>query len=319
MKNHSLKFIAKLLISIILVIILIIRIDYILIIRALISTRLEVYFLSFLLFLLQQVLSFYSWALLIRTKYSELSFREIAQAYLIGSFYGPFLPTSIGIDFSRALSLAKRVSKRGDAVGSMFVCRISSLFSLLLLASIATVQLKVVNDHGHLQWLVIGVFISFILGFYSILNSTFRRIIGYGFDKIGAKRMKDEIKSASQSFRNFLINKKALVLNMFLSFLSQIIGIYFVYVAGLSLNIEIPLMAYYIYVPIIQLITLIPISLGGIGVREGGFVYFFSEAGASQAQSLSLSFLLLFQMLSMTIAGGIFYIMREMRQRKIYT
>jgi hypothetical protein len=91
------------------------------------------------------------------------------------------------------------------------------------------------------------------------------------------------------------------------SFVYQSLGIVIVYVLGRALGIELSLWRYFIYLPLITAITVLPISLAGIGIREGAFVFFFAQAGVAQAQALALSLLLFAQTLGLALLGGVWY------------
>jgi len=76
---------------------------------------------------------------------------------------------------------------------------------------------------------------------------------------------------------------------------------------GHSIGIQLGMAYYFIYVPIIMAITIIPLSLAGIGIREGAFVFFFVPLGVPAAKALTLSLLLFVQMLIIALLGGILF------------
>jgi uncharacterized membrane protein YbhN (UPF0104 family) len=53
---------------------------------------------------------------------------------------------------------------------------------------------------------------------------------------------------------------------------------------------------------------MVPISLAGLGVREGIFIYLFTRIGVSQEAALSLSLLFFFVTLLVSVLGGIEYV-----------
>jgi hypothetical protein len=91
------------------------------------------------------------------------------------------------------------------------------------------------------------------------------------------------------------------------SFVYQSLGIVIVFMLGRALGVELSLWRYFIYLPVITALTVLPISLAGIGIREGAFVFFFAQAGVMQAQALALSLLLFAQTLALALLGGLWY------------
>jgi len=89
--------------------------------------------------------------------------------------------------------------------------------------------------------------------------------------------------------------------------LFQGIGVICTYLVGLSLGLEVSLEYYFLSVPIIWLVTML-ISINGIGVREGGFVLFFTAVGVSTADALLLSLLTFAQLLLIGLLGGVLFV-----------
>jgi uncharacterized membrane protein YbhN (UPF0104 family) len=104
-----------------------------------------------------------------------------------------------------------------------------------------------------------------------------------------------------------LKNKYVLLKLISIIFIYQNCGIIAIYLIGASLNVSVPLVYYFIFCPLISIISLLPVSIAGIGVREGGFVYFFTRVGASKPEALSIALLLFFEAICMALIGGILY------------
>ncbi|MCK4822914.1 flippase-like domain-containing protein, partial [bacterium] len=68
---------------------------------------------------------------------------------------------------------------------------------------------------------------------------------------------------------------------------------------------------FFLFVPIISVLTMLPISLNGIGIREGAFVFFFTKVGISSAQALSMSILTYTIVLLASLIGGLIYAARR--------
>ena len=87
-----------------------------------------------------------------------------------------------------------------------------------------------------------------------------------------------------------------------LSVLVQGAGVVTVWLIGRALGLPVPLLYYGILVPLVALLTMLPVSLNGMGVREGGMVLFLTPLGISSATALSLAFL----WFSVFVAGSLF-------------
>lgn len=107
--------------------------------------------------------------------------------------------------------------------------------------------------------------------------------------------------------------KKKIIFNGFLlSFIIQLIYVLEVYLLSLSIDLDVPIIYFFIFVPIINIISAIPITVGGLGLREAGFTalfnMFFSDLGVTSEQAISLSMLIFVSMILISLLGGIEYL-----------
>ncbi|MBI4838851.1 MAG: flippase-like domain-containing protein, partial [Nitrospirae bacterium] len=103
--------------------------------------------------------------------------------------------------------------------------------------------------------------------------------------------------------------KKIIYMGLLYGFIIQIIGITSVYILSFSINLNLPIIYFFIFVPIINVAAAIPISVfGGSGVREAGFVILFGSIGVAKEDALSLSLLLFAIMCLISLIGGIEYL-----------
>jgi uncharacterized protein (TIRG00374 family) len=90
--------------------------------------------------------------------------------------------------------------------------------------------------------------------------------------------------------------------------LFQLLRCALVAIGAAAFGVHVPFLLFVVIVPVIILITLLPISIAGLGVREVGFVYLFGLAGISAEIALALSLLIRLLDLLMALPGAWFYI-----------
>ena len=73
---------------------------------------------------------------------------------------------------------------------------------------------------------------------------------------------------------------------------------------GIGLGLKIPLTYYFIIVPLITICTAIPISVGGLGVRETAYVYFLQFAKIDSTHAILLSFSFVITVAINALIGG---------------
>jgi uncharacterized membrane protein YbhN (UPF0104 family) len=77
---------------------------------------------------------------------------------------------------------------------------------------------------------------------------------------------------------------------------------------GAALGLNVPTVFYFILIPLVAVATMIPVSLNGLGVREGAFVFFLAQAGVPEDQALSLALLWLGVIIVSSLIGGLVWL-----------
>jgi hypothetical protein len=74
---------------------------------------------------------------------------------------------------------------------------------------------------------------------------------------------------------------------------------------AISINMDIDLLSIFWIVSFVSLILLIPVSVMGLGLREGSFVIFLGMIGIADVKSLSLSLLVSLMLIVIASFGGV--------------
>jgi hypothetical protein len=113
------------------------------------------------------------------------------------------------------------------------------------------------------------------------------------------------------SCNNYKRNKEAINRALLLSFFIQALSILTIYVLSYSIGLQISLIHFFVFVPLINVLIMLPVSIGGIGVQEGAFIYFFSQVGVTSDEALTVALLFRALTIAVFIPGGILYIMGD--------
>jgi uncharacterized membrane protein YbhN (UPF0104 family) len=120
------------------------------------------------------------------------------------------------------------------------------------------------------------------------------------------RRILDKINEIITLFRHYLTCKTMFAKAFGLALLVQIIGAnLLVYFLALSLDIQVPLFYHFVAVPIITLVTLAPISLNGLGIREIAFVLLYAKVGVATEAAVALSLAFTLVLVIFAAVGGL--------------
>ena len=153
----------------------------------------------------------------------------------------------------------------------------------------------------------------FILATTSTVSKGLRKLIGsIGLWGIG-KRFNQVLDHLSEFKR-----LRSLLLKVILvALIVQSLRILTHMVVADALNIELQpfnVFHFFIFIPLLGLIMILPISINGLGVREGTGILLFTQIGLSSEQALLMEFITYFVMVVVSMIGGIFFITRNIRR-----
>jgi hypothetical protein len=97
---------------------------------------------------------------------------------------------------------------------------------------------------------------------------------------------------------------------LFLSLSMHLLAILSVYVLARGLGMEITALECLALVPVVLLISTLPISLAGWGMREGAMVAALSFAGIENSEALALSILFGLTLLAISLLGAVFWLVQ---------
>ena len=224
-----------------------------------------------------QCLSAAKWRLLLQARGARFSFWECARIYLLGMFCSLFLPTTIGGDGVRALVVGPRCGGVTVAASSILVERLTGLTALLTVGAIgvalwgagssslgATVLPRIFAVLG----LVAFAFAALRLTAYRLENAVSNKAetkAGKAVRRWAALHREIDFYAKRERWLTL-----AMALGMSFVFHSAYIAIniFLARAAGL----QTPLTTFLWLVPLLSLMSMIPIGIGGLGVREAAAV-----------------------------------------------
>ncbi|ODS34560.1 MAG: hypothetical protein SCARUB_00295 [Candidatus Scalindua rubra] len=232
--------------------------------------------------------------------------RQLIKLYFLGIFYNNFLPTQYGGDIFKAYILSYEQKDKFPIYYSILADRIIGFSSIIFIGFIAAIiSFESLEFLGNAKYIYLVFPILFFLLLYFLSSSWSKKTINFYLTTFGLKNLQDKINLANDSITPIKNNKMELFIVIFISFLVQT-NIYLAFYAiSLALHMDVILFYFFLFFPAIAMISAIPISINGIGVRESGIVFFFINAGVTANMALSLSLLILFFLVIDALIGGI--------------
>ena len=242
-----------------------------------------------------QWLSCLRWQVVLKSAGYHIPIRYLLSSYFAGMFVSIFLPSSVGGDVYRVYRITKAIDAPETAFASVFLERFTGLAAVFALALVGIPPaLKII---GSWDIVVLFLFCSGIIwgGFLLIASPLLLRWSRPWLLKIRLGGLCDRLDKVQLVVIQYLKHRQSLGLAIAISFVVQLSIIFYQYLLAQQLQIPISYLALLVFTPISIVVTLMPISLGGLGIQEGLWAYLFTRIGltAEQAVLLSLTFTVL--------------------------
>jgi len=262
-------------------------------------------FLAVCIMLAGFVVGSFRWWLLLRHAASTIRYRKILPSYYLGIFFNNILPTTMGGDVIRTLHLSLRGISPKALIGSTIIDRVIGLFTILALGfvCIGLSSEIVVRKSDRLVIMGVGALVATAIGV--LFNARFLGLIQRLAAAYQHTRIRKFLLETIQLCHSYKSAHAQLLAAAGLTVLMQSAVIFSYYMLGKAVGITLPLFTYFGIIPLVFLAGAIPISLGGIGVREGALVGLLIAIGVNTHLAVALSFLFLFVLLIASLPGSL--------------
>lgn len=254
------------------------------------------------------ILANWRWAMLLAAKQFPSSFKLTFPLTLIGLFFNYAVPGAVGGDLVKIFYLVKDHPQRKMlSVSTILLDRVIGLYAMTWLAMFSLLMdIPLILSNPKLQILGLGIVAALLLQTV-ILGVSFSARMNKMFSflyKINAARKLYEV---IHSYRE---QKIVLVKTLAVSFLSQAVSIFFLWLVGVALHeTNIPISTFLFAVPIGFMVSALPISPAGIGIGQVAFLILFQLHSGQQTQLGQIS-ISIFQLVMLVwgLIGAFFYI-----------
>ncbi len=256
------------------------------------------------------VLGALRWGKLLEIQGIEFEFAPLLKLTYISVFFSNFLPGLVGGDAVKLFYTLRKTRKTAGILASIIFDRILGVSALLVIAVFTLPFSFNVPEIKKISLFVLILFILFLIAvflFFNLKNSPILRKIY----KINVFDLGNKIKTFKNSMVLYRKEKNILSYAFILALAIQFFIVASCYFVGLFLNLRIPFYYFLLFVPIIQLITFLPITIGGIGTREWTFVLLFTTASGliSKMDAFALSIGFYLAILMTSLPGAITYLL----------
>lgn len=234
----------------------------------------------------------------------KIPYLRVFRATIIGVFYSLFLPKAVGTDVGRIYEIFSDQKPDAKLASTVLLDRIIGLLSLVIMSVVSLVIGSSFTAGSSLYIIIPIVLLSLITGWLIFFNRTFMRRFRWIFQLPLIERVYEIVLNLYQSLYLLQSKTKVVIVTIIASLVMKSVEVFSTIFIALAIGVELEIQYFFIFLPIIWVISMIPISVSGLGLRESAFVFFFTQVGVSASDAVTVSLLYYSCNLLVGVIGG---------------
>jgi uncharacterized protein (TIRG00374 family) len=266
--------------------------------------------LAFLSLGISNLTGCFQWKILLENQGVQLRYGHLLKLYFVGLFFNNFMPGNVGGDLKKIYDI--RIDSKQDTIGAGFTATIfDRLFGLFFLNALAlgVGALFFIHDPEHRVFLLPSLWV--FIGFTLFLATLFSKRLGKILFRLSSWMLPSKIQerfSRMQSRFHYFRKTPLWISIIALSAITQTLRVLVHFFCGLAIGVDIAVSWYFFYIPMIAVISALPISIGGFGPRELLAQSLFAKAGVPGLESVLIQLLAYFISLILSLFGAVFFL-----------
>ena len=257
------------------------------------------------LLILSQAVAALRWKIILAD--DRLPWAYLVRLYMIGSFFGLFLPTSVGGDAVRAIATARSSNRTGRAIASVLIDRGFGVVATMLYAVLGFAlepDSIAILAGDRIRWEApnlasIGLALAAV-GVAALLLSRSARVVSVWHD-------------GRVIFADLARSPQRLGKVLSLAVASQGLIVLLWYTLSRGMNLPLPGYMFLWAVPVVSLSALLPVTFAGLGIREGVWLVLLAGTAIPRANIVAFSLLYVVCNILVACTGGILFVSQGLK------
>lgn len=269
---------------------------------------------GFSLFLFSHFLGACQWQVLLKSEQISFPYSRVLVSYFIGLFFNNFLIGGVGGDVFRVMDVRQNGKKGTSAVSTVFLDRMMGFFMMSGLSLLAIVFKA--RGLGHFFWtFILWICLGWILILFFFLSKRFAKLFTWIVKPFFRARFQVKLRDVYRKIYHFARQNHLIFHVGLISILTQSARIFTHYLIGRAFGVLISPIYYFLFIPIIAIMASLPITIGGIGLREQTGVVLLGIVGVIPAKAVAIEFLSYLIAIGTSLPGGVFFAIKDLKRR----
>ncbi len=272
------------------------------------GARVDVLLFGFLVLWVGHYMCIFRWRMLMRPLMPILTLNHLFGIYCIGLFFNLTFPTVVGGDVVKMYYAGKPSRRFAQSFAATFLDRDAGMLAMMIIACIASVVYPVHIPRVPVALIIWSAFTAFVIANFVIFTPSLHTRLTNVLHRFRLDRLAAKTDAILNAFQVMGMHRAVLVNSLIISIVNQLLVISVTWIMSKGLHIEVTLLQFLVFVPVVTLISMIPISLNGMGLREYAFVSLLGGVGVDHEAAIALGLLSSAVIVLSAIPGGLVYI-----------
>lgn len=276
------------------------------------SARFEFLVLAFSIQIITILLSALRWRIVLENFGVFQTWYALTRLLFIGCFFNIFLPSAIGGDVFRSYFLSKGTGRgMSTTLTSTLLERSAGLCALLMigLASSLWTEQELFGFSNFYIFLAISV--VYMATNVMLFHHWTHKLVTSLLSRFRFHSLAEKMELVYHGLNELKKNLHGIVVALTLSLLLQLGTVLVAWLAAQTISLNAPFTLFLVFIPMINLTIMIPLTINGIGLRESAYYLLFSEAGVAPEMSVTLSLLVFIVTIGSAFPGLVYYSLQK--------
>jgi uncharacterized protein (TIRG00374 family) len=232
----------------------------------------------------------------------------VLRVFFVSSFISNFVP-SVASDMYRAYALSRYDVHLAESTASVLMDRALGVLSVVIVGAAALPFARDIAAERSLIAALGLVFAVCAVAAAVIFSERAADLVRATSARIPVNALQRASDALVDAVCRYSKHHREMIRVLIMSVIVQVIRVIQAWCLGVALGIDLPLLTYFVFIPVIVLIMQLPITINGLGTTQGAFAFLFVPQGAGREQVFALSVLFLALGIVGTLPGGVLYAM----------
>jgi uncharacterized protein (TIRG00374 family) len=239
--------------------------------------------------LLDRIVLTYRWDLLLLVRGIRLGFAKLFRVQLAANFLGSFLPSSLGVDAIRIAALLRAGLPSSEVIATTLVDRASIVVGTLLFGSVTILALAGTRLPGDVSWIVLLSTLLAVAACVAALQPRVRQWTAASLVPRLPSRLRERVTEIARATLAYRHEPWSMLWVAAVTVALLFVRLLFAKALTLACGVDVAFVDLLLVIPILWIVVMLPITVGGIGLQEAGYVTLMGLLGISPAVAVSMS------------------------------